>query len=198
MMHPVDTVRQLISHLLKTVLEHSVEATCTCSNEAKVRALYHRLVVGPRDRAGACTYARVEHLGLVLGVKLCAFVMISMMRAGLLGHNDELRTDEVRMVPDLEDLHTLARLVLSNEVKTSSLQALNVLGVDFVSVAMPLLDLLCTTVQSANLGPIATGLEDSLPGSKTHGASHIVLVELRHRNDNAVAGCGVELFRVGT
>lgn len=109
----------------------------------------------------------------------------------------ELGAHEVRVVLDLEDLHTLAGLVLSDKVETSSLELVDILGVDLVTVTVSLLNLLVATVEGTDLGPLTVGLEDSLPGSETHGTAHVVFVELGHGDDHAVAGSGVKLFGVG-
>lgn len=106
----------------------------------------------------------------------------------------ELRAHKVRVVLDLKDLHTLTCLILANKVQTSSLQLANVLWVDFISMTVSLLNLLSTVVECADLGPFAVGLEDGLPGSETHGTTHVVLVKLGHGDNNAVGGSGVELF----
>lgn len=126
---------------------------------------------------GEWTHAWIEHLGLVLGV--------------------ELGAHEVRVVLDLEDLHALAGLILSDKVQTSSLQLLNVRRVDLVAVAVPLLDLGETAVKGSDLSPLAVGLEDGFPGAETHGAAHVFLVELGHGDDHAVAGGGIKLLGVG-
>lgn len=109
----------------------------------------------------------------------------------------ELRAHKVGVVLDLEDLHTLARLVLADKVQTSSLELINVGRVDLVAVAVPLLDLLVAAVEGTDLGPLAVGLEDGLARPQTHGAAHVVLVELRHGDNNAVVGASFELLRVG-
>lgn len=122
------------------------------------------------------THAWAEHLGLILSVKLCAH--------------------EVWVVLDLEDLHALSGFIFSNEMQTSSLQLADIFRVDFISVAVPLFDLRNAAVEGTNLGPLAVGLEDSLPGSETHSASHILLVKLGHGDNHTIVGSGVELFRV--
>lgn len=126
---------------------------------------------------GQRTYAWVEHLGLILGV--------------------ELGAHEIRVVLDLEDFHTLAGLVLSNKVQTSSLKLLNIRRIDLIAVAVPLLNLRKTAVEGTDLGPLAAGLENGLPGAETHGATHVLLVELGHGDDDAVTGGGVEFLGVG-
>lgn len=98
------------------------------------------------------------------------------------------------MILDLKDLHTLACLILANKMQTSSLQLANILWVDFISMTVPLLDLLSTVVECADLGPFAVGLEDGLPRSETHGTTHVVLVKLGHGDNNAVGGSSVEFF----
>lgn len=125
----------------------------------------------------ARTYARAEHLGLVLSVELCAH--------------------EVRVILDFKDLHTLTGLILSDKVQPSSLQLADVLRVDLISVTVSLFDLLNAAIEGTDLGPLAVGLEDGLPGPETHGTSHVLLVKLGHGDDHTVAGSGVELFRVG-
>lgn len=91
-----------------------------------------------------------------------------------------LLTNEVWVILQLEDLHTLTCLVLPDEVQASGLQAVNVHGIDLVPVTVSLLNFEAATVQCTNLGPVAPFLEDRLPGPKTHGASHVLLVELGH------------------
>lgn len=110
----------------------------------------------------------------------------------------ELCAHKVRVILDLENFHPLTRLILADELQTSSLQLSDVLRVDLISMTVPLFDLLSAVVKGTDLGPLAIGLEDSLPGSETHGASHVVLVKLGHGDDDAVAGSSVELFRVGS
>ena len=57
-----------------------------------------------------------------------------------------LLTNEVGVILQFEDLHALACLVLSDEMQTSGLQAVNVRGIDFITVTMSLLDFKSATV----------------------------------------------------
>lgn len=110
---------------------------------------------------------------------------------------DSTLTNKVRVILELKDLHTLTSLVFSNKVQTGGIQALDICGVNLVSVTVSLLNLVESAVEGADLGPLAARLEDGLSRSEAHGTSHVLLVELRHGDDDAVAGGGVELLGVG-
>lgn len=187
--HAVDTVGEL-------GLEHLVEAAGACCDEAEEWGLL--LVSGwTRDGIGAALTLGLSTLDWYSAWNCVPWETRSVRRAAE-RHEAATLTDKVRVVLDLEDLHTLTRLVPSNEVQTGGLQPSNVLWVDLVSVTVSLLDLFNASVQSTDLGPLGTALEDGLSGTETHGTAHVLLVELRHGDDHTVAGRGFELLGVGT
>ncbi len=99
------------------------------------------------------------------------------------------------MIPQLKNLHPLASLVLADKVEASLLHRLDELGVDFVTVTVPLLDDLGAAVQRAGPGPLGVLLEDGLAQTKAHRAAQVFPVELGHVDDHVVLGLGVELLR---
>lgn len=113
------------------------------------------------------------------------------------GRQGSTLTNKVRVILELKYFHTLTSLVLSNKVQTCGVQAFDVGGVDLVSVTVSLLYLVRPAIKGTDLGPVATLLEDGLPRSKTHGASHLLLVQLWHGDDDAIAGGGFEFLGVG-
>ena len=115
--------------------------------------------------------------------------------AGVLGM--VLDTDVVRVVLDLNNLHTLVGVVLADEDETGLLKPVNVFGVDLVTVTVTLLDAGGLAVKSAKLAEFGAGLEVGGTGAETHGTAKLLLGTLGHEDDDAVLGVGVELLRGG-
>lgn len=115
--------------------------------------------------------------------------------AGVLGV--VLNTDVVGVVLDLDNLHTLARVVLADEDEARLLELVDVIGVDLITVTVTLLDGCGLAVESTELAELGTGLEMSSTGAETHGATKLLLGTLGHEDDDAVLGVGVELLGSG-
>lgn len=111
----------------------------------------------------------------------------------------ELDTDVVRvvLVRQLNDLHTLALVVLSNKVQSLLGQAVDVLRVNLITVTMALENLLLTTVKSAELGPFATRLEVGRTHSQAHSTTEMGLATFWHEDNDGVGGRIVDLNGVG-
>lgn len=105
----------------------------------------------------------------------------------------KLHTDVPLVVLQLDNLHTLACFVSSNEHQARVLQGLHHLGVDLVAVTVSLPDVALLPVELAQPGPFSLGLEDSAPFSKTHRSAHLGLVDFRHVDDDGLLALFVEL-----
>jgi len=101
------------------------------------------------------------------------------------------------MILELKDLHALTSLIPADKMKTSLLKHVNVLGINLVTVTMTFLNHIDIPVQGTSLGPLSVRLENGLSQTKTHGATHILLVKLRHVNDDMSLRLSVELFGRG-
>lgn len=106
-----------------------------------------------------------------------------------------LHTDEPWVVLQLDDLHTLALIILSNKVQSTLGQTINVLWVNLVSVTVTLVDLLSLSVKRAELRPLGSRLELCRAEAETHGSSHGGLVNLWHEHDDWVLSLLVQLCR---
>lgn len=124
---------------------------------------------------------------------------------GLAGRKDsaeilgvELHTDEPLVVLEFNNLHTLARVVLADKGQTSLLELVDKFGVNLVTMAVSLPDLLLVSVQLPQTGPLGAGLEVGGPLPEAHGASHLGLVDLRHVDDGRMLAVLVELVTTST
>lgn len=97
----------------------------------------------------------------------------------------------------LEDLHTFALLVLTDERHTRALDFLDESRVDFIPMTMPLPDLIRPLVQFPQLGPIARRIEHGRPQSQSHRTTHVRFGDLRHEDDDRILSVRVELSRRG-
>jgi len=84
-------------------------------------------------------------------------------RRGLEGTGQQLGmvldTDKVRVVGQLDNLHTLTGLVLTNKLQTLGVKLVDHLGVDLVSMAMTLQNAVSASVQLANRRALSARLE---------------------------------------
>lgn len=107
----------------------------------------------------------------------------------------ELDTDEPGVVLDLDNLHTLALGVLSDERETGLLNLLDHVGVDLVTMTVALLNLRDGgSVQTTQTRPLGVLLEDTGVSAKTHGTTKLALVNLGHVDNGMVLGLGVQLL----
>lgn len=106
----------------------------------------------------------------------------------------ELNTDVPRVVLKLDDLHTDTGLVLADESKSLLLELVDVVGVDFVTVSVALVDaLVLQAVERAELRPLGVGLPHGGSQTKTHSATNDTSVVLGHGDDDTVLVPAVEL-----
>lgn len=110
-----------------------------------------------------------------------------------------LKTDEVRVVVNLQHLHTLATLVLADEAHMSrGLEAVDVLRLNLVTVTVTLPCNLMPTVETTELGVLSVGLKDGRPQTQPHSTTHVSLGDLRHEADDGVGSVLGQLRGVGT
>lgn len=95
-----------------------------------------------------------------------------------------LHTNIPWVLLQLDNLHTLTLIILSNKVQSTLSQAVDILRVNLISVAMSLMDLLSLRVQRAKLGPLTSRLELRRSQSETHRTTHSRLIHLRHKHHN--------------
>lgn len=125
----------------------------------------------------------------------------------------ELRTHEPRVlcIFQLDDLHSLACLVLTHKSQPSLIQPLNVSGVDFVAVTVAFVDYGVATgieggvgrrgrgetraTQSAHLAPLAPRLEMRRSRTQPHRPSQRILTSLRHEYNSRTLRVWVEFGR---
>lgn len=105
----------------------------------------------------------------------------------------KLDTHIPRVVLQLQDLHTNTLVILADEVKTSFSELLDVVGVDFISVTMTLLDLELLAVELAETRPFASRLEDGWAETETHCSAEGGLVDFGHEDDEWVGTLFVQL-----
>jgi len=108
-----------------------------------------------------------------------------------------LDTQEVRVIGQLDNLHTLTSLVLANKLETLGLKLLNELGVDLITMTMTLQHGRSTSIQLADGRVFSASLELGRAGSETHGTAEMGLGDLGHVDDNRGRRVLVQLDRVG-
>ena len=105
-------------------------------------------------------------------------------------------SDVVRVVLQFKDFTTLTRFVFSNKHQSSGFNPFNQVRVDFVSMAVPLVNGFAFTVELAN------GLSFVLPeggaASKAHGAAKVCFRYFWHEDDSGVVGIVFEFCRICT
>lgn len=109
---------------------------------------------------------------------------------------------EARLTLDLEDLHSLSTLVSSDKLESSLLavgllEPLDHLGVDLVSVTVPLPHGSLPAIQPSDLCVLGRGLKDGRTQTQSHGPSKVRLGDLGHEDDRGRGAARDELGRVG-
>src|SRR5258706_13882414 len=87
-----------------------------------------------------------------------------------------------------QNLHSLALFIASHKFElTPSTQLFNVLRIYFIAMAVPLPDLLTTTIQLTGDGPVfRTRHEDSRPQAEAHCTTHMRFGDFRHVDNDWV------------
>ena len=109
----------------------------------------------------------------------------------------ELNTDIPRVILQLDDLYTNTLIILADEVETCLGELVDVVGVDFISVAVTLVDLDFLAIQLTKTRPFASRLEERWAKTKTHRSTEVGLVNFGHEDNEWIGALFVQFNGTG-
>jgi len=109
----------------------------------------------------------------------------------------ELHAHIPRMVFEFQDLHPNTLVILAYKLKSTLRKTVNVVGVDFISMAMSLVNLLHLPIQLSETGPLASRLKERGADTETHCSSKSGFIDLGHEDHNRVGTVVIEFDGFG-